>query len=92
MVSGTEAVELGIATHVADDPHAEAMALAEEIAGKNPHAIRGMKALLNAAGTRPLVDSYIEESRLMESLIGSPNQVEATMAFFEKRQPNFVDP
>jgi enoyl-CoA hydratase/carnithine racemase len=92
MVSGTEAVELGIATHVADDPHAEAMALAEEIAGKNPHAIRGMKALLNAAGTRPLVDSYIEESRLMESRIGSPNQVEATMAFFEKRQPNFVDP
>lgn len=92
MLTGAEAVELGIATHLSDDPRADAMALAEEIAGKNPHAIRGMKALLNAAGTRPLVDSYIEESRLMDSLIGSPNQVEATMAFFEKREPNFVDP
>ena len=92
MVTGAEAVELGIATHLSDDPHADAMALAEEVAGKNPHAIRGMKALLNAAGTRPLIDSYIEESRLMASLIGSPNQVEATMAYFEKRPADFVDP
>ena len=92
MLTGTEAAELGIATHVSDDPHADAMELATEIAGKNPHAIRGMKSLLNAAGTRPLLDSYIEESRLMASLLGTPNQVEATMAYFEKRPPDFVDP
>ena len=91
-MTGAEAVELGIATHLSDDPRADATTLAEEIAGKNPHAIRGMKALLNAAGTRPLIDSYIEESRLMASLIGSPNQVEATMAYFEKRPADFVDP
>lgn len=92
MVSGAEAADLGVATHVADDPHAAALELATTIAGKNPHAIRGMKALLNDAGTRPTVDSFVEESRLMATLLGSPNQVEATMAYFEQRPPVFVDP
>ena len=92
MVSGSEAVELGIATHLEHDPHVAAMSLATEIASKNPHAIRGMKSLLNAAGTRPLVDSFTEESRLMGALLGSPNQMEAVMAYFEKRPATFVDP
>ncbi|HEX2577237.1 MAG TPA: crotonase/enoyl-CoA hydratase family protein [Aquihabitans sp.] len=92
MVSGTEAAELGLATRVADDPRAAALELAAEIAGKNPHAIRGMKALLNAAGTRPLAESFLEETRLMTGLIGSPNQVEAVTAYFEQRPPVFTDP
>ena len=92
MVSGTEAVELGLATHVADDPRAAALELAAEIAGKNPAAIRGMKALLNAAGTRPLAESFREETRLMTEVIGSPNQIEAVTAYFEKRPPVFTDP
>ncbi len=92
MVSGTEAAALGVATHVSDDPLTAAQEMATTIAGKNPHAIRGMKALLNDAGTRPAVDSFVEESRLMATLLGSPNQVEATMAYFEQRPPVFVDP
>ena len=91
MVSGEEAVALGLATRTSADPRADALALATEIAGKNPLAIRGTKALLNAAGTRPLGDSFLEESRLMQELIGSPNQVEAVMAYFEKRAPVFTD-
>ena len=35
-VSGTEAKELGLATHLSDDPLADATALAREIAGRNP--------------------------------------------------------
>ena len=69
----------------------DALALAREIAGKNPAAIRGAKALLNAAGTRPLAESFLEESRLMGELIGSPNQIEAVTAYFEKRTPVFTD-
>lgn len=92
MVSGTEAGALGVVTHVVDDPHARAMELAGEIASKNPHAIRGMKSLLNTAGSRPLGESLVEESRLMASLLGSPNQVEAVMAYFEKRPAVYVDP
>jgi enoyl-CoA hydratase/carnithine racemase len=89
-VSGTEAVQLGLATRVADDPRAEAMELAAEIAGKNPEAIRAAKSLLNAAGTRPLAESYLEESRLMASIMGSANQREAVMANIEKRAPVFT--
>lgn len=92
ILSGTEAADLGIATHLSDTPHDDAMALATQIAGKNPQAIRGMKALCNAAAYRSLAESYQEESLLMEGLIGSPNQVEATMAYLEKREPRFVDP
>ena len=91
MVSGTEAVGLGLATRVADDPRAAALELASEIAGKNPAAIRGTKALLNATGTRPLAESFLEETRLMTELIGSPNQREAVTAYFEKRPANFTD-
>jgi enoyl-CoA hydratase/carnithine racemase len=90
-VSGREAVQLGLATRVADDPRAAAMELAAEIAGKNPEAIRAAKSLLNAAGTRPLAESYLEESRLMTSIMGSANQREAAMAFLEKRPPVFTD-
>ena len=91
MVSGTEALELGLATRVADDPHAAALELAREIAGKNPFAVKGVKALLNMAGQAPLADAFKAEERTMASLIGSPNNVEAVTAYFEKRDPNFAD-
>lgn len=90
-VSGSEAHHLGLVTHVDHDPVAAATALATEIAGRNPEAVRGAKALLNAAGTRPLEESFVDESRRMESLIGSPNQVEAVMAEMEGRPPVFTD-
>lgn len=92
MLDGHDAHRLGLATHVADDPHADAMALAAELCTRNPEALRGIKALVNDAGTRPLAESLLEESRLMTDLIGSPNQVEATMAHLEQRTPEFVDP
>ncbi len=92
MITGTQAVELGIATHVSDDPHSDAMDLARELCDKNPDAIRGMKALFNAAAYRAPGESYLEESRLMAGLIAQPNQIEATMAYLEKRKPNFVNP
>ncbi len=89
MVSGEEAVRLGLATRLSDQPHADALALAAEIAGKNPDAIRGAKALLNASSTRPLAESFLEESRLMGELLGTPNQLEAVAAYFEKRPADF---
>jgi len=91
MVSGSEAKELGLATRVADDPHATAMELATEIAAKNPYAIKGVKALLNMAGQATLAEAFKAEERTMGSLIGSPNNVEAVTAYFEKRDPKFAD-
>lgn len=91
MVDGRECVELGLATHLSDDPHGAAMELATEIAGKSPQAIRGSKRLLNMAGQVPLAEGFAAEAEIMASLIGSPNNTEAVRAYFEKRDPVFED-
>ena len=90
-VRGEEAVRLGLATRLADDPRAAALELAAELAGKSPHAVRAAKALFDATATRSLAEQLAEERRAIGSLIGSPNQVEAVTAFFEKRPPAFGD-
>jgi enoyl-CoA hydratase/carnithine racemase len=92
MVEGEEAVRLGLATRVADDPRKEALEVAREIAGRNPHAIRAGKRLLEQSGRVPLAKQLLDESIEMGELIGSPNQTEAVMAYFEKRDPEFADP
>jgi enoyl-CoA hydratase/carnithine racemase len=90
MVSGTEAVALGLATRLADDPRAAALELAAELSTKSPDALREGKRLLNLSGTRPLAEQLLDERVTMGSLIGSPNQVEATTAYFEQRAPKFT--
>jgi enoyl-CoA hydratase/carnithine racemase len=90
--SGEEAHGFGFATRVCADPRAEALAVAHEIAGKNPHAIRGSKRLLNAAGVIDPASGLMQESVEQIALIGSPNQVEAVKANLEKRAPAFTDP
>ena len=90
MVSGEEAVAIGLATKVADDPRAAALELAADLVTKSPDALREGKRLLNLSGTRPVAEQFADERKTMGSLIGSPNQVEATMAYFEKRDPNFT--
>lgn len=92
MVSGEEAVALGLATRVSGDPLAAALELAQQIAASNPHAIRAGKRLLNQSGLVDVAQQFQDESREMGELIGSPNQVEAVTAWFEKRPPVFGDP
>ena len=93
MISGEEAVRLGLATRAAGDPFAEAMALATEIADKSPAAIRQAKRLLNASAEpgRTPAAQFLDERQTMASLIGSPGNVEAVTAYFEKRDPVFPD-
>ncbi|MGF1596718.1 MAG: crotonase/enoyl-CoA hydratase family protein [Acidimicrobiales bacterium] len=92
MITGTEAAELGLCTRVADDPRAEALELAREIAAKSPDAIRAAKRLFNQAPKVSLAEGFAAERTEIGKLIGSPNQVEQVTAFFEKRQPDFADP
>jgi enoyl-CoA hydratase/carnithine racemase len=90
VVSGREAVELGLATRAVDDPHAAALALARDIAGKSPGAIRAAKRLLNATVVASREDGFRLEEQLQRELIGSPNQLEAVQSNLEKRAPRFV--
>ncbi|MGI9360885.1 MAG: crotonase/enoyl-CoA hydratase family protein [Parasphingorhabdus sp.] len=89
--SGEEGKELGFVSHLSDDPHARAMELAAEIAGKNPDAIKAAKRLMNK-----LPDMNEDEILMMESVEqdkvgGAPNQKEAVMAYLQKRTANFTD-
>ena len=89
--NGEEALAMGLATRVCDDPRAEALAYAREVAGRNPDAIRAGKRLLNLAAEGDQHEILLEESREQTALIGSPNQVEAVRASLEKRAPSFKD-
>jgi enoyl-CoA hydratase/carnithine racemase len=91
IVSGSEAVELGLATRVSENPHAEAMKLAREIASKSPDAIRAGKRLLNASRFVSVAEGLKLEADLQRSVIGQPNQVEAVLSNMEKRAPIFKD-
>lgn len=91
IVSGSEAVELGLATRVSENPYAEAMKLAREIASKSPDAIRAGKRLLNASRLVSVAEGLKLEADLQRSVIGQPNQVEAVLSNMEKRAPIFKD-
>ena len=91
-VSGEEAARIGLATRSSETPLEDAVALAREIATKNPHAIRGIKRLVEQSGRVPLAQQYADEREVIGSLVSTPNQVEAVTAYFEKRDPTFTDP
>lgn len=93
IVSGAEAVALGLATRVEADPVAAALEMAAAIAGKNPAGIRAGKRLLNASESFDVStgDLLLAESREQQALIGTPNQAEAVKANMEKRAPVFAD-
>ena len=85
-----EGQAMGLVTRLADDPLAEARALARAIAGRNPDAARGAKALMRAAW--PGDDSHLAlEARLQAAIMGSANQIEAVMAEMQKRPARFAD-
>jgi enoyl-CoA hydratase/carnithine racemase len=89
--SGEDALRYGFATHVNENPHEQAMALARDIAGKNPDAIRAMKRLANAMPDDRSEDLLMAESVEQQAIIRTANQREAVMANFEKRPPVFAD-
>jgi enoyl-CoA hydratase/carnithine racemase len=91
MVSGEEAARIGLATRVSDTPLEDALALAREIAGKSPDALRGAKRLLNASPHRSVAEQFKDERETIGSMMGGRNQVEAVKAYFEKRDPVFED-
>lgn len=89
--SAEEALAFGFATRLSDGPHAEAMTLARDIAGRNPHAVRAAKRLANLAAEADASAILAAESAEQARLLRSPNQIEAVMANMQKRSPGFAD-
>ena len=93
IVSGSEALALGLVTRNSDDPLASALALADEIAQKSPDAVRAAKRLYDQTWVSDdAAAALIRESELQEGLIGTPNQIAAVVAGMSGEQPVFVDP
>jgi enoyl-CoA hydratase/carnithine racemase len=91
VIDAREGHALGLVTRLADDPHAAALDLAREIADRNPAGVRGAKALFNRMFVEGVAEQFAEERRVIHSLIGTPNQVEAIAANLEQRRPVFTD-
>lgn len=92
IISGVEAHALGVVTRLSDEPLATSMQIAREIAERSPDAVRGAKALINRLSNAGAAEHFAEERRIIYSLIGKPNQVEAVMSNFEKRPAKFNPP
>ena len=91
ILTATEAQELGLVTHVAENARESAFDLAREIAGRSPTAVRAGKHLYETTWHASDESGFALEAKLQMGLIGSPNQVEAIKANFEKRDPDFSD-
>lgn len=89
VVTGSEAVMLGLATRASEDPLADARAMARQIAGSNPDAIRAAKRLMNTASPVDAARVLVAEAFEQQRLIGSANQREAVMAAVEGRAARF---
>ena len=90
--TGAEAKDLGFATYVDPNPVARAMAIAADIANRNPTAQRAAKRMFNRYLEVGTDEILMAESVEQQALIGSKNQIEAVMSQMEKRKGEFVDP
>ena len=89
-IEAAQAANWGLVTEVCDDPLARAQALAAEIAGKGPKAIRAAKRLIEYAESGAAeADVLLRESAEQAELIGKPEQMEVVMANMQKRAPDF---
>ncbi len=90
-IDAARAMETGIATRqMADDQVLEhAMAKAREMAQWPVRSLVGIKRLTKLAHRDTLSRILVEEDTAMRQLAGGPENVEAIMAFLEKRTPDF---
>ena len=91
IVSAREALPMGLVTRLDADPLCAARALAKDIAGRSPHAVRAAKALLTSGFGEPPDEALAREARLQATLLGTANQREAVISNMEKREPRFDD-
>ncbi|WP_108861754.1 crotonase/enoyl-CoA hydratase family protein [Ruegeria sp. Alg231-54] len=88
-IGAAQAADWGLVTKLSDDPLTEALALAEDIAGQSPSAIRAAKRLIEFAEAKPRAEVLLEESAEQAELIGKPDQMEVIAANLQGRKPEF---
>jgi enoyl-CoA hydratase/carnithine racemase len=84
--------ELGLVTQLSEAPLEAALTAARAMAAQSPDAIRGVKRLIYGGDGDAPGRQFALERETVLSLVGTPNQVEAVTAGFERRPAVFVDP
>jgi len=90
IVRGAEAEKLGLVTRLDENPREAALALAREIATKNPEAITLNKLIFESTWHGDDARGLQMEEKLQAQIIMGHNQVEAVMAAMQKRPANFT--
>jgi enoyl-CoA hydratase len=88
-----EARDMGLVSRVfadADATYGAALDIAGDIAANSPLAVQGAKAVLSAGEGRSVEENLDYIALWNTAFLHSNDFVEATMAFLEKRPPNFT--
>lgn len=89
IVTAPEAVHLGLATRISENPLDDAMAMANNLANLSPNALREAKKLIKFTSENDRAAILQQESDVQDQLLGGPDQKEAVKAYLEKRAPQF---
>lgn len=83
--------QFGIVNRVVQPGQAltEALRIAGNLARESPNAVRGMKALINHAGSATLTEHLAAERDSFVAALHHPDAGEGIGAFLEKRKPNY---
>jgi enoyl-CoA hydratase len=90
-VSAEEAERIGLVTHVVDDDHlhAEALAFARRLAAGAPLAVQYTKAAVNAALKAEAIKTFDQAAAFEIATFATADHREALAALGEKRHPKF---
>lgn len=91
-ILGKDAVQLGLANGAYEENElfTKAIELAEKIAVKSPHTLKGIIELLNYSKSGKFVEGMKRESELFGQMFMTEDGKEGVAAFIEKRKPNFT--
>ena len=89
--SGTEAHAMGLVSRICDDPMAEALDFARELAERSPDAVAASKLLFNRTWSATDRDALAWETRLQKKLLARTNQRIAVARNSGEPDKPFVD-
>jgi methylglutaconyl-CoA hydratase len=89
--SAARAREIGLVTHVADDPHSEAQNLISVLNAVGPVALRLTTKLLRDSTSMNFEQKLVQMQKHSEEVFASDEAQEGIAAFREKRKPRWLN-